>query len=85
VKLPIEDTYRWIDEHAIPKYSLAPVPGAFFLFKNGYKLAKSSMIRLGLGAVNPDGHDLSEALEVLEEATMTWLAKQPLRLKVLKG
>jgi aspartate/methionine/tyrosine aminotransferase len=85
IKLPIEDTYRWINEHAIPKYSLAPVPGAFFLFKNGYKLAKSSMIRLGLGTVNPTGHDLSEALEVLEEATKTWLAKQPLRLKVLKG
>ncbi|MGA9388517.1 MAG: pyridoxal phosphate-dependent aminotransferase [Candidatus Bathyarchaeia archaeon] len=75
VKLPIEDTYKWTDKHAIPKYSLAPVPGAFFLFKDGYKMAKSSMVRLGLGTVDPDRPNLSEAFEALEEATKTWLVK----------
>ncbi len=75
VKLPIEDTYKWANKHAIPKYSLAPVPGAFFLFKNGYKMAKSSMVRLGLGTVDPDRPNLSEAFEALEEATKTWLVK----------
>ena len=75
VKLPIEDTYKWVNEHAMPMCSLAPVPGAFFLFKNGYELAKSNMIRLGLGAVNPDKSNLSQALEVLEEAIDMWIAK----------
>jgi len=75
VKLPIEDTYKWANKHAIPKYSLAPVPGAFFLFKNGYKLAKSNMVRLGLGTVDPDNPNLSEAFQALEEATKTWPVK----------
>jgi aspartate/methionine/tyrosine aminotransferase len=75
VKLPIEDTHRWMNKHAVPNYSLAAVPGAFFLFKNDYKLMKSSMIRLGLGTVDPDKPNLSEAFEVLEEAVKTWLAR----------
>jgi len=51
------------------------VPGAFFLFKNGYKLAKSNMVRLGLGTVDPDNPNLSEAFQALEEATKTWPVK----------
>ena len=72
VKVPIKDTYKWINDHAIPKYSLAPVPGTFFLFKNNCKLIKSNMIRLGLGNINPDKQNLTEALEVLEKALVTY-------------
>ena len=72
VKLPIKDTYKWINQHAIPKHSLAPVPGAFFVFKDGYELAKSDRIRLGLGSINPDESNLTEAFEVLEKAIDTW-------------
>jgi len=68
VKIPVEDTYSWTNRHAIPNYSLATVPGAFFLFKNDYKLTKSSMMRLGLGNINPDGSNLTKALETLREA-----------------
>jgi aspartate/methionine/tyrosine aminotransferase len=71
VKTPIKDTYRWINKQAIPHYSLAPVAGTFFLFKNDYNLVKSNMIRLGLGSINPDETRLSEALEVLEKALKT--------------
>ena len=72
VKLPIKDTHRWINEHAIPQHSLAAVPGAFFLFKNGYKLVKSNRIRLGLGNISPDKPNLAEAFEVLEKAMNTY-------------
>ena len=72
VKLTIKDTYKWTNEHAIPQYSLATVPGTFFLFKSGYKLAKSNMIRLGLGYINPDKSNLAEAFEVLEKAMETY-------------
>jgi aspartate/methionine/tyrosine aminotransferase len=75
VKLPIEDTYRWINEYAIPRYSVAPVPGSFFVFKDGYELARSDRIRLGLGAINPDEPKLAEAFEVMEKAIDTWVAK----------
>lgn len=68
VKTPIKDTHKWINNYAIPKYGLAPVPGAFFLFKNNYKLVRSDMIRLGLGSMSPDNPNLVEALEVLEKA-----------------
>ncbi|MGA3192454.1 MAG: pyridoxal phosphate-dependent aminotransferase [Candidatus Bathyarchaeia archaeon] len=68
VKLPIKDTYKWVTEQTIPKYSLAPVPGAFFLFRNGYKLVRSNMVRLGLGGINPKNSNLSQALEALEKA-----------------
>jgi len=66
VRLPIADTHKWINEQTIPKHSLAAVPGTFFLFGNGYELAKSNMIRLGLGAINPEGPMLSESLSALE-------------------
>jgi hypothetical protein len=68
VKLPIKDTYKWVTEQTVPKYSLAPVPGAFFLFRSGYRLVRSNMIRLGLGGINPKDQNLTEALEALEKA-----------------
>jgi aspartate/methionine/tyrosine aminotransferase len=71
VKLPMKDTYRWTNRYTIPHYDLASVPGAFFLFKNGYTLTKSNMIRLGLGNVDPEEPDLEEALGTLEEALNT--------------
>ena len=73
VKLPIKDTYHWTNEHAIPRFGLAAVPGAFFLFNRDYKLTRSSMIRFGLGSINPDGSGLEEAVEVFEKALGTYL------------
>ena len=72
VKLPIKDTYKWINDYVIPKYGLAAVPGTFFLFKNNCKLIKSCMMRLGLGNINPDKPNLMEALGVLERALVTY-------------
>jgi aspartate/methionine/tyrosine aminotransferase len=72
VKLPIGDAYRWVNEHEIPKYGLAPVPGTFFLFRSGYRLMKSSMIRLGLGNINAEEPNLAEAFDVLEKALNTY-------------
>jgi len=71
IKMPIKDTYKWINEKTIPRYELAPVPGTFFLFKNNYKLIKTNMIRLGLGNINPEKPNLTEALGVLEKAIKT--------------
>jgi len=68
VKLPIRDTHKWTNECTIPRYSLTAVPGTFFLFKNNYKLAKTSMARLSLGNVNPENQTLTEALDTLEAA-----------------
>lgn len=68
VKLPIENTYKWINERAIRQFGLALVPGAFFLFKSDYRLARSNMVRLGLGAINPNKSSLHQGLEALEEA-----------------
>ena len=68
VRLPIADTRKWVDEQTIPKHSLAVVSGTFFLFRDGYDLAKSNMIRLGLGAINPEGPMLNESLNALETA-----------------
>lgn len=67
-KLPMKDTYRWVNEHAIPKYSLATVPGSFFLFKNNQKLEQSSMIRLGLGALEPKKSSLHDAFQAFAMA-----------------
>jgi hypothetical protein len=72
VKTPIKDTYNWINQHAIPRYGLAPVPGTFFLFKTDYKLLKTDKIRLGLGGVNPDNPNLSEALDIFGKAVKTY-------------
>jgi aspartate/methionine/tyrosine aminotransferase len=68
VKLPVKDTYRWVNELTIPRYSLAVVPGTFFLFENGYDLACSDRTRIGLGAVDPEKTAFAETLEKLKEA-----------------
>jgi aspartate/methionine/tyrosine aminotransferase len=68
LKLPVKDTYKWTNEIAIPRYSLALVPGTFFFFKDDYKFAESIMARLGLGNINPDKPNLQEAFEVVEKA-----------------
>jgi len=68
VKLPVKNSYKWINEYAIPKYSLAAVPGTFFLFRNNYSLTMSSMMRLGIGVMNPGSPMLEEALTALETA-----------------
>jgi aspartate/methionine/tyrosine aminotransferase len=68
VKTAVKDTCKWINEETIPKHNLALVPGAFFLFKNGYRLETSNFVRLGLGNVNPDNSNLAKAFETLEEA-----------------
>jgi aspartate/methionine/tyrosine aminotransferase len=67
-RLPVKDTYGWINELAIPRYSVAVVPGAFFLLEEGYELKTSNMIRLGLGAIEPRKEALREALESLRKA-----------------
>jgi len=72
VELPVKDTYKWINECAIPRFSLAAVPGTFFLFESGCKLVRSGMIRLGLGGINPDGTALDESFAVFEKALGTW-------------
>lgn len=71
-QLPIKDTYEWVNKHTIPKYHVVPVPGAFFLYKKDYKLARSSMVRLGIGNIRPDGSNLSEALEALKKAILSY-------------
>jgi DNA-binding transcriptional MocR family regulator len=67
LKLPIKATYKWVNETTIPRYDLAFVPGAFFLF-NGDDVVESSMVRIGLGNVNPNESNLDEAFEILEKA-----------------
>jgi aspartate/methionine/tyrosine aminotransferase len=71
VKTQVKDTYKWINKQTIPHYSLAPVPGTFFLFKNDYKLVESSMIRLGLGSINPEDSCLTEALKTFGKTLKT--------------
>jgi aspartate/methionine/tyrosine aminotransferase len=68
VKMPLKDTYKWTTELTIPRYSLATVPGAFFLFESGYRLTRTDRVRLSLGKVNPEGQALTNALEMLEKA-----------------
>jgi len=64
----IKDTYEWVNEYTVPKFSMAVVPGAFFLFKE-YEINQSSRVRLGIGNINPEKHDdLDNALQSLEEA-----------------
>jgi aspartate/methionine/tyrosine aminotransferase len=71
VKLRVKDTYKWISQHAIPQYSWAAVPGAFFLFENDYNLVESNMVRLGVGGLDLDEPRLAEAFEALEKALRT--------------
>lgn len=68
VKLPLEDTLSWMNTIAIPRCRVAAVPGAYFLFKSDYALEKSKMIRLGLGAINPDSNSLQLALDAFHTA-----------------
>ncbi len=68
VDLAIADTYKWTSDLTIPRYQLATVPGAFFLFENGCELAKSNKVRIGLGNLNPDNPELAEALAALKQA-----------------
>jgi hypothetical protein len=70
--LPLRDAYKWTNEHSIPRYSLAAVPGTFFLFKNGYKLSESDRVRLSLGNINPNEPTLTDALEAFEKALNTY-------------
>jgi histidinol-phosphate/aromatic aminotransferase/cobyric acid decarboxylase-like protein len=67
VESPIEDTYRWTNDVTIKKFRLAAVPGAFFLFKGDKRIVKSSMLRLGLGAIDPE-IQFQDALEALGKA-----------------
>jgi len=71
IRLPVEDTYRWVNSHTIPQFSLAVVPGAFFQFGDGYEIAKSDRARIGLGNIDPDKQDLCEALDNMENALKT--------------
>jgi aspartate/methionine/tyrosine aminotransferase len=69
INLQMKDTHRWVNECAVPRFSVAPVPGAFFLFQKGYDIARSNMIRLGLGAIDPAKPEfLDEALAALQLA-----------------
>ncbi len=68
IKTPIPDTYTWVNKYSIPKRKLAVVPGAFFLFKKNYRREKTSMIRLGLGNIQPDTVQLTNALAQLDKA-----------------
>ena len=67
-RLPVKDTYEWVNQQTIPHHGLALVPGAFFLFESGYKLMKTRWARLGLGNVNPCSPNLADGLKVLEKA-----------------
>jgi len=62
----IVDTYGWANEFTIPKMSLSTVPGAFFLYEDGYEIVKSNQARLGVGNVNV--RSLDEALFMFENA-----------------
>jgi aspartate/methionine/tyrosine aminotransferase len=68
VTLPVKNSYKWVNENAIPRHSLAVVPGCFFLFRSGYRLLRSNMVRLGLGGISPEKACLTEALEALRKA-----------------
>jgi hypothetical protein len=67
----MKDSYRWINQHAIPRHSWAAVPGAFFLFENDYKLVESNWMRLGVGSLDPNDQKLDEAFDVLLKAVQT--------------
>jgi aspartate/methionine/tyrosine aminotransferase len=71
VKLLVKDSYRWINQHAIPRHSWAAVPGAFFLFETDYKLVESNWMRLGVGSLDPNEPKLDEAFDVLQKAIQT--------------
>jgi len=72
VKTPIRDTFRWTSEDAVPRHAVAPIPGTFFLFRSGYEHETSNMMRLSLGAIDPDEpKSLRQALNALGQAINT--------------
>jgi aspartate/methionine/tyrosine aminotransferase len=62
----VKDTYRWTNDYTIPKMGLSTVPGAFFLYEDGYAIVKSNQTRLGVG--NIKAGELDEALSIFEKA-----------------
>ncbi len=71
VRLPVKDTLKWINQRAIQRHSWAAVPGTFFLFGNDHNLVESSMVRLGVGGLDPEEPRLAEAFDVFEKALRT--------------
>jgi aspartate/methionine/tyrosine aminotransferase len=70
VETQLKDTYRWVNKLCIPKFSLATVPGAFFLFKK-HEINTSNKLRLGIGAINPEKPEaLDKTLQNLEKAVL---------------
>jgi aspartate/methionine/tyrosine aminotransferase len=70
VETQLKDTYRWVNKLCIPKFSLAVVPGAFFLFKK-HEINKSNKLRLGIGTLNPMKTEaLDNALQNLDKAVL---------------
>jgi len=61
----VRDTYRWTNEYTIPKIGLSTVPGAFFLYEDGYAIVKSNQVRLGVGNIKMGV--LDEALSAFEK------------------
>ena len=68
VETKINDTYKWVNKCTLPEFSLAVVPGAFFLFKK-YEINQTNQFRLGIGNINPDNPTaLDKALQSLGKA-----------------
>ena len=68
IETQLKDTYKWVNKLCIPKYSLAAVPGTFFLFKK-HEINKSNKLRLGIGAINPEKPEsLNNALQTFGKA-----------------
>jgi aspartate/methionine/tyrosine aminotransferase len=64
----LKDTHKWTNQLCIPKFSLAAVPGAFFLFKK-HEINKTNKLRLSAGAIDPEKAEaLDNALQSLEKA-----------------
>jgi len=61
----VGDTYRWTNGYTIPDIDLSTVPGAFFLYEDGYAIVKSNQARLGVGNIKLD--KLDEALSMFEK------------------
>jgi len=68
VETKLKDTYKWVNQFCIPKFSLAAVPGTFFLFRK-HEMNKTNKLRLGTGAIDPEKPEvLDNALQSLEKA-----------------
>lgn len=68
VETSLKDTHKWVNKLCIPKYSLAAVPGAFFLFRKR-EINRSNKLRLGVGAIDPANTEaLDNALQTLGKA-----------------